>query len=333
MPAAKMIVGVDVGKEKLDICYPDGKKETVRNIKSCRTKVIKRAARLNAIVCFEATGSYEEPLAEECLARGVRAVRLDAWGARRFAESQGRIEKTDKIDCEMIRDYAVSLKDEKLHFIKPRSEAQKRLKKNVSVRRNLMKARAIVYNQLEHIRDRDSRRHLESSIAKLDGEIARIEAECDRAIADDERMKHLSDRFLKVKSIGPCLVRAVLAYCPDIGDFNTKSIAKMCGSAPIDNESCTIRHKAKPKRGRPDLKKALYMAAVSASRYNHVLREFYQRLVAKGKARRLALTAVARRIAILLNNIARYPDFVPAQDPEDIAKAESRKRGRPRKGT
>ena len=228
----------------------------------------------------------------------------------------------------MIRDYAASLKAEKLHFIKPRSEAQKRLKKSVSVRRNLMKARAIVYNQLEHIRDRDSRRHLESSIAKLDKEIARIEAECDKAIADDERMKHLSDRFLKVKGVGPCLVRTVLACCPDIGDFNSKSIAKMCGNAPIDRESCTVRHKAKPKRGRPDLKKALYMAAVSASRCNHVLREIYQRLVAKGKARKLALTAVARRIAILLNCIARYPDFVPAQDPKDTARAESRKRRR-----
>ena len=321
-------IGVDVGKEWLDICYPDGEKEKVRNIKSCRTKVIKRAARINAIVCFEATGPYEEPLADECLAKSVRAVRLDAWGARRFAESQGRIEKTDRIDCEMIRDYAASLKDEKLHFIKPRSEAQKRLKKSVSVRRNLMKARAIVYNQLEHIRDKDSRRHLESSIAKLDKEIARIEAECDKAIADDERMKHLSDRFLKVKSVGPCLVRTVLACCPDIGDFNSKSIAKMCGNAPIDHESCTVRHKAKPKRGRPDLKKAFYMAAVSASRCNHVLREFYQRLVAKGKARKLALTAVARRIAILLNCIARHPDFVPAQDPKDIARAESRKRRR-----
>lgn len=94
--------------------------------------MIKRAARANAIVCFEATGPYEEPLADECLAKGVRAVRLDAWGARRFAESQGRIEKTDRIDCEMIRDYAASLKDEKLHFIKPRSEAQKRLKKGSS---------------------------------------------------------------------------------------------------------------------------------------------------------------------------------------------------------
>ena len=328
MNQVRVHIGVDVGKEWLDICYPDGEKETVRNIKSCRTKVIKRAARVNAIVCFEATGPYEEPLADECLAKGVRAVRLDAWGARRFAESQGRIEKTDRIDCEMIRDYAASLKDEKLHFIKPRSEAQKRLKKSVSVRRNLMKARAIVYNQLEHIRDRDSRRHLESSIEKLDKEIARIEAECDKAIADDERMKHLSDRFLKVKGVGPCLVRTVLACCPDIGDFNSKSIAKMCGNAPIDHESCTVRHKAKPKRGRPDLKKALYMAAVSASRCNHVLREFYQRLVAKGKARKLALTAVARRIAILLNCIARYPDFVPAQDPKDTARAEGRKRRR-----
>ena len=239
MNQVRVHIGVDVGKEWLEICYPDGEKEEVRNIKSCRTKVIKRAARVNAIVCFEATGPYEEPLADECLAKGVRAVRLDAWGARRFAESQGRIEKTDRIDCEMIRDYAASLKDEKLHFIKPRSEAQKRLKKSVSVRRNLMKARAIVYNQLEHIRDRDSRRHLESSIAKLDKEIARIEAECDKAIADDERMKRLSDRFLKVKGVGPCLVRTVLACCPDIGDFNSKSIAKMCGNAPIDHESCT----------------------------------------------------------------------------------------------
>ena len=333
MPTAKMIVGVDVGKEKLDVCYPNGEKETVRNIKSCRTKVIKRAARVNAIVCFEATGPYEEPLAEECLARGVRAVRLDAWGARRFAESQGRIEKTDRIDCEMIRDYAASLKDEKLHFIKPRSKEQKRLKKSVSVRKNLMKARAIVHNQLEHIRDRESRRHLESSIAKLDREIARMETECDKAIAGDVRMKELSDRFLQVKSVGPCLVRTVLAYCPDIGEFNSKSIAKMCGSAPIDHESCSIRHKAKPKRGRSDLKKALYMAAVSASRCNHVLRAFYRRLIEKGKARKLALITVARRIAILLNNIARYPDFVPARDPKDIAKAErpKRGRGRPRK--
>jgi transposase len=333
MNSAKKIVGIDVGKEKLDICYPNGKKETIRNIKSCRTKVIKKAAQLGAFIAFEATGPYEEPLADECLARGVKAVRLDAWGTRKFAESQGRIEKTDAIDCEMIRDYAASLKDEKLHFIKQRSEAQKRLKKSVRTRKNLLKARAIIANQFEDDLDPETARHLKSALNSLDKNIAKVEAECDAAIASDERLKELDRRFREVKGVGPCLSRTVLAQCPDIGDFNSKSIAKMCGNAPLDHESCTIKGKAKPRRGRSDLKKALYMAAVSASRNNHILREFYQRLVANGKVRKVALTAVARRIAILLNTIAKHPDFAPEKDPKDIAKATGRTqgRGRPRK--
>lgn len=82
MNPARVHIGVDVGKEWLDVCYPDGYKEKIKNIKSCRTKLIKRAAKLGAIISFEATGPYEEQLAEECLARGVKAVRLDAWGTR-----------------------------------------------------------------------------------------------------------------------------------------------------------------------------------------------------------------------------------------------------------
>ena len=331
MQTAKKIVGIDVGKEKLDICYPNGKKETTRNIKSCRTKVIKKAAQFGAFIAFEATGPYEEPLADECLARGVKAVRLDAWGTRKFAESQGRIEKTDAIDCEMIRDYAASLKDEKLHFIKQRSEAQKRLKKSVRTRKNLLKARAIIANQFEDDLDQETARHLRSALNSLDKNIAKVEAECDAAIASDERLRELDRRFREVKGVGSCLSRIVLAQCPEIGDFNSKSIAKMCGNAPLDRESCTIKGKAKPRRGRADLKKALYMAAVSASRNNHILRVFYQRLVANGKPRKVALTAVARRIAILLNTIAKHPDFKPAQDPKAASKKVNARRGRSRK--
>ena len=272
MNQARVHIGVDVGKECLDICYPDGSREHIGNTKRSRAKLIRKARAMSAIVSFEATGPYEENLADECLAAGVPAVRLDAWKTRKYAESQGMLEKTDAIDCEMIRDCAASLRGEKLHFIKPRSEAQRRL-------------------------------------------------------------RELDRRFREVKGVGPCLSRTVLAQCPDIGDFNPKSIAKMCGNAPLDHESCTIRHKARPRRGRSDLKKALYMAAVSACRSNHVLREFYRRLVANGKPRKVALTAVARRIAILLNTIAEYPDFRPAQDPRDTAKAArpERGRGRPRR--
>ena len=321
MNPAKMLVGIDVGKEKLDVCYPDGKKETVRNTKSGRRKVIKKAVKSGAIVCFEATGPYDEALAEECLALGVGAVRLDAWGTRRFAESQGRLEKTDSIDCEMIRDYAASLKDEKLHFVKPRSDAQKRLAKAVRARRNLLKARALIANQFEDVLDKETARHLKHALASLDRDIGKVDAECEAAIAADPVLRELDRRFQMVKGVGPCLSRTVLAQCPDIGDFNSKSIAKMCGIAPLDHESCTIKLTARPRRGRSDLREEFYMAAVSACRNNHVLKAFYLRLLANGKPRKVALVAVARRLAILLNTIAKHPDFVPEQDPKDAAKA------------
>lgn len=316
MNSARMHVGIDVGKEWLDVCYPDGTKEHVRNIKSCRTKIIKKAQKLGAIISFEATGPYEEDLADECLAKDVKAVRLDAWGARKYAESQGRIEKNDSIDCEMIRDYAASLKEHKLHFIKPRSEVQRRLKAAVCVKKNLDKARAIIYNQLEHIRDAEIKKSIISTLAKVDKEIERLEVEADNAIADDERMSSLAKRFQEIKGVGPCLTRIVLAYCPDIGEFNSKSIAKMCGTAPIEHTSCTIIKRSSTKRGRSDLKRAFYMSAVSACKSNHILSEAYQRLVASGKPRKVALIAIARRIAVLLNNIAKYDDFRPAIDPK-----------------
>lgn len=309
MNQARMHIGVDVGKDTLDICYPDGQKEKTRNIKSCRTKLIKKAAKLGAIISFEATGPYEESLAEECLARGVKAVRLDAWGARCYAKSQGRIEKTDAIDCEMIRDYAASLKERRLHYIKPRSQAHKRLRKAVCMRKNLMKASAIIYNQFENKPCSEMRKCLDRLLAKLDAQIKSLEAECDEAIRSDERMSGLASRFQEVNGVGPGLTRIILAYCPDIGEFTEKGIAKMCGDAPLDDKSCTIQKKSKPKRGRADLKKALFMSAVSASRTNHVLREVYRRLVDRGKPKKVALTAVARHIAILLNYIAKYPDF------------------------
>ena len=118
MNQARMHIGVDVGKESLDICYPNGNKEHIKNTKRCRAKLIKEAKRLGAIISFEATGPYEESLEVDCLSAGVPAVRLDAWKTRKYAESQGILEKTDAIDCEMIRDYAASLRLEKRLYCK-----------------------------------------------------------------------------------------------------------------------------------------------------------------------------------------------------------------------
>ena len=333
MNQARMHIGVDVGKESLDICYPNGNKEHIKNTKRCRAKLIKEAKRLGAIISFEATGPYEESLEVDCLSAGVPAVRLDAWKTRKYAESQGILEKTDAIDCEMIRDYAASLRLEKLHFVREMSEGYRRLKRASGVRRNLIKAKILIANQLESVMDADIKASIVRLVDSIDRQIEKMDDACSAAIASDEKMNALSKRFEQVVGIGPVLINTVFATCPDIGSFTAKGIAKFAGVAPLENKSCTIKKKPKPRRGRRDLRNALYMAAVSACHSNHLLQSMYKGLLARGVPKRVALVALARHIIILMNYIAKYPDFNPAIDPKKAAILASPKRkpGRPRK--
>ena len=316
MNSVRMHIGVDVGKSSLDVCFPDGKKEHLNNNKPGRARIIHAAKKLGAIVCFEATGIYEEDLANECLAAEVRAARLDAWKTRQYAKSRGRIEKTDRLDSEMIRDFASSLEEGKLPFVKPRSAAHSLIKEYAKIRENLMKARVVVSSQLEFVRDKSARRNIIAIAERIEREIARLEDECGKAVDEDERMSSLSRRFLEVKGVGPCLVRAIFAECPDIGSFSKKGIAKFCGKAPIASKSCTVEKQSRMRRGRQGLRQAFHMAALSASKHNHVLRETYRRLIANGKPKMVALGAVGRHLAILLNNIAKYPDFKISHESE-----------------
>lgn len=333
MNQARTHIGVDVGKESLDICYPNGDKEHVRNTKRCRAVLIKKAKALDAIVSFEATGPYDEALESECVASEVPAVRLDAWKTRKYAESQGMLEKTDSIDCEMIRDYAASLKANQLHFVRERSAGYRKLKRAVSVRRNLLKAKELIASQLENELDAEVKSAIVRVVNSIDRQVERMNAVCTATIQSDERMSAIAGRLGQVVGIGPVLICTTLASCPDIGSFTSKGIAKFAGVAPLENRSCTITKKPRPRRGRRDLRCALFMAAVSACRSNHRLRKTYEKLTARGIPKRVALIALARRIIVLMNYIAKYPDFNPEIDPKKAALMALPKRrpGRPRK--
>ena len=195
MNQARMHVGVDVGKDSLDICYPNGDKEHIRNTKRCRATLIKKARALGAIVSFEATGPYDEALESECVASGVPAVRLDAWKTRKYAESQGMLEKTDSIDSEMIRDYAASLRPDQLHFVRERSAGYRKLKRAVSVRRNLLKAKALIASQLEGDLDAETKSAIARAVASIDRQVERMDAVCVAAIRSDERMGAIAARL------------------------------------------------------------------------------------------------------------------------------------------
>lgn len=242
MNQARTHIGVDVGKDCLDICHPDGTKEHVGNTKRHRARLVRKAKATSAIISFEATGPYEEPLADECLAAGVPAAGLDAWKTRKYAEAQGMLEKTDAIDCETIRDFAASPKTERLRFVRPMSDGYRRLKRSAGVRRNLVKARVLVAGQLENLLDKDTKSAVIKAVEALD------------------------------RQAGAC-------------------------------------------------------------HGNHRLQPIHGRFTARGMPRRVAPVALARRIAILMNHVAKYPDFTLPVDPKKSASPSlpKRKPGRPRK--
>lgn len=316
MNPAEMHIGVDVGKDKLDVCLPNGHKYVTTNNKKGIKPIIKDAKRLNAIVSFEATGIYSNKLYDACIAAGVRAMQLDPWRARNFAKSQGLLEKTDPIDCEMIRDFAASLKPEKRRFIEPISDSQRNLRTTVRVRRNLMKAKNLVATQLDCIDDASSRKSLMRIVDRLEAEIAKVEAHSDEVIANDERMHALAVRFLVVAGVGPCVTRVILSDVPEIGRLTNKAIGKILGLAPLENKSCTVEKKSRPQRGRGYARSVLYEATMTACRFNHVWKQDYDDMVARGKPKPVAHTAIARKMAILLNTIAKYPDFKPSEPPK-----------------
>jgi transposase len=220
-----------------------------------------------------------------------------------------------------------------LHFVKKASEGYRRLKRASGVRRNLIKAKVLIANQLENAMDADIRASIVRLVDSLDRQIEKMDDVCSAAIASDENMNALAKRLEQVVGIGPVLINTTLATCPDIGSFTAKGIAKFAGVAPLDNKSCTIKKKPKPRRGRRDLRSALYMAAVSACHSNHRLQPMYKGLLARGVPKRVALIALARHIIVLMNYIAKYPDFNPAIDPKKAAMLALPRRGsgRPRK--
>ncbi len=322
----RVVIGVDVGKSYLDVCYPNRKKGKIENKKSSILKLVRKAANLGADICFEATGNYTMMLKEICWALGVNAVELDAYGARNYAISQGLHEKSDSIDCTAILRYGESLPEERYHITKPYSKTEKRLRDILVLRDTLVKMRTQFTNLLESKPGPYTEKYARQEIKKFTKQIEEIDAECEKAVKEEEKPHMFSERFLSVSGVGTGLTYAVLAYLPEIGQLDSKSVAKLCGLAPLISESGTIKKKAVTKRGRSILKRAFYMAAVSASQHNHILSPYYKRLIARGKPKKVALIAVARRLAVLLNNIAKYPGFEISQDPLKLAKAAKRKR-------
>src|SRR5262249_3057519 len=293
--------GVDVSKDWLDIAI-DGQVFHIAQTEEAICNLIKQqeSKTKNALVIMESTGGYER-LAVHCLALAGLTVHVAHPNkVSAFAKAKGRLAKTDKIDALLLSAYGKFIEAEDIRELP--SKAQQELQ--------ALGARLEQLKQMHHeeacrlgqaaVEVKGSHELLISVLKK---EISEIEGKAMKIIESDIELKEKYDLLRSMKGVGPVLAMVLLIDLPELGKANKKEIAALVGVAPLTNQSGQKQGKAMTRYGRRGIRKVLYMAALTACRYNPLLKTFYDSLVARGKLKKVALVAVMRKMLVILNGM------------------------------
>jgi transposase len=299
---AAIYVGIDVCKERLDVyIHPVGKSFAVANDAGGWRRLKRELAhyRVERVV-MEATSKYHRAAHRSLAAARLAVAVVNPLRARLFAEACGALAKTDRIDARMLALMADCLDPA---ATPPTREA-------VEMLQELTRARAAAIAERVAIglrRDIATSPFLRAELARrrrtLDTHVARLEAEIERIVIADPVLLRRQTILRSIPGFGPVAVIAILSGLDEIGTLDAKQAAALAGLAPFAAGSGPRNGSRRIRGGRPDLRYALYMAALSACRCNPDLKTFYQRLVDSGKAKKVALIAVARKLVILANTL------------------------------
>jgi len=301
------MIGVDVAKLKLDIAIDDKTILTIDNHEESFKKLLKSIPNIDQ-VCFvmEATGGYERKLVSFLQAKGVAVAVVNAKRVRDYANSMGAYAKNDRIDAQMIRHYAqAAFAKNRLKLREPRTEIAQRLEDLLRRRNQLVGQRAVEKQHLEAAGDKESVRSITRMIKQFDKEIDRIEVKITAYIDADDHLKKSMEQLLQVQGIGEVTVLTLLTQLPELGKLSNKEIVALVGLAPYCKDSGKKTGRRTIFGGRILIRSTLYMATLSAVRYNKPIREFYQHLLAKGKLKKVALVACMRKLLTILNSMAK----------------------------
>lgn len=312
-----LYIGVDVSKETLDYFIPavnHGRPPVTGEVRNNETGVRKLrdlARKHGATVCCEPTGGYEDLLVEGMLAAGVPVAFAEGYRVRHFAEASGEITKNDRVDSGMIVRFAEAIGPRRLSG---RDKTARNLRSLWRLREDIIQSRRRYQGLLEKFPGHVEGRWLRAMVGRLEAKERELLAKCVKLVRTDPESAVLFERFQLVRGVGPATAIAVLAEFSEIGGFTLAAAAKMAGLAPAERSSGKLVLTRHIRGGRPGLRKQLYMASISAVKYNRVLKAYYERKCAKGHRGKWALVPVMRKLLRVLCKIARDPDFVPWDD-------------------
>jgi transposase len=305
-------IGIDISKYHLDISDPRcaDVRRVANNVDEIALLAADFAAR-SSFVVFEATGVYDTKLRRALAAAGVAHARINPEQARDFAKALGRRAKTDAIDAHMLAEFGRRL----VPRPDPAADPDRQRLTVLSRRRDQL----VGMRQQERVRRSESEHEaaicdsLDAHLAWLDAAIRDIESQI-RTLVNDTPALHEAETLLRsVPGIGPVAAATLIALMPELGTLSPKAAAALAGLAPFNNESGRLKGKRSISRGRWRVRNALYMAAIAAARSKTRLAAFYKSLRNAGKAPKLALIALARKLLVILNAVLRDKTaFVPS---------------------
>jgi transposase len=288
--------GIDVGKASLDLAV-DGQPGVVRFANN-REGIGKLVARLGSLgagrIVVEATGGYEEPLLEACCDAGIWIARVNPRQARDFARATGELAKTDAIDARLLALMARMFGDRLRRHVAP--PAWQRELRDWLRRRGQLVVLLQAQKQQAAMAPPAVRKLAARTIVALGREMAAIEQAIRTLI-----QQHASPALRSSKGLGPVFQATVLALLPELGPLDRRQIAKLTGVAPMNRDSGQGQGKRRIRGGRAPVRVALYMATLSAVRWDPVMKAHYQQLRARGKLGKVALVACMRKLLGIIN--------------------------------
>jgi transposase len=299
----EIFIGIDISKTQMDVAiWGNDKTWEFRNEAEGWQELVEKAKDLNpSLIVVEASGGIEQPIVAELFMEKLPVAIVNPTRVRNFARSTGQFAKTDKLDARLIAHFAQAVRPQ----VRPlRTAEQEHLNALVTRRRQVVQIltaeknrRSTVYNTL--------RKRLQQHIEWLNAELEALDEEIEQYIKERPYWRKNAALLRSVPGVGPVTASTLLAELPELGTRNRKQIAALVGVAPLNKDSGKMRGKRRVFGGRAPVRRALYMAALVATRVNPVIRAFYEHLLAQGKEKKVALTACMRKLLVILNSMIR----------------------------
>ena len=297
-------VGIDVAKARVDVAVrPVGDRCEVSNDEAGIAELVAQMQHLKpAALVLEASGGLELPLVAALAAASLPVVVVNPRQVRDFAKATGRLAKTDSLDAAVLAHFAEAVRPP----LRPLRDADTQVLNSLVARRHQVMTMLVAEKNRLSSATTAVRPSIEAHIAWLKQELDDLDQGLRQTLRQSAVWREKDDLLRSVPGVGEQISLTLLAYLPELGTLNRRQIAALVGVAPFNRDSGTLRGKRTVWGGRARVRTALYMGAMVASRFNPVIRDFYQRLLSAGKPKKLALTACMRKLLVILNSMLKH---------------------------